>query len=62
MHKTTKTISIHLDLFQMDNALSLIKIGALENGIENTSLHDLIYLSKFRNVEKNASFFNFFKF
>lgn len=30
----------------MDNALSLIKIGALDNGIENTSLHDLIYLSE----------------
>lgn len=41
-----------VDLFQVDNALSLIKIGALDglgnNCIENTSLHDLIYLSRFQ--------------
>lgn len=38
------------DLLQVDNALSLIKLGALDgissNGIENTPLHDLIYLSE----------------
>lgn len=40
-----------IDLFQVDNALSLIKLGALDglgnSCIENTSMHDLIYLSEF---------------
>lgn len=38
-------------MLQVDNALSLIKLGALDgingNGIDNTPLHDLIYLSEF---------------
>ncbi|XP_031629938.1 alpha-protein kinase 1-like isoform X3 [Contarinia nasturtii] len=44
-----KSQQLNGDLFQVDNALSLIKIGALDglgnNCIENTSLHDLIYLN-----------------
>lgn len=43
-----------IDLFQVDNALSLIKLGALDglgnNCIENTSMHDLIYLSKLQSI------------
>lgn len=43
-----------IDLFQVDNALSLIKLGALDglgnNCIENASMHDLIYLSKLNSM------------
>lgn len=39
------------DLFQVDNALSLIKIGGFDgltnNAAESSSLHDLIYLSTY---------------
>lgn len=44
-------MAVGADLFQVDNALSLIKIGGFDgianNAAESSSLHDLIYLSTY---------------
>lgn len=49
-------------MLQVDNALSLIKLGALDgingNGIDNTPLHDLIYLSEFPYISLQKQSFN----
>lgn len=47
------------DLFQVDNALSLIKIGGFDgitnNAAESSTLHDLIYLSTYPGAAISGS-------